>query len=305
MGCHARKRPALAQAHVRRYHRAVRSSAEIAAVLALLDEPDPGRAEAIVAKLSLWSSEERQSLVHPAVRASEHVQRNLEAAFVRARFAQWDAPWRALASQRRLALEPALLLLARTSPDKADPAAVSPLLDELAARAGARLSGDRAVDTGLAALRDVLLEFGLRGNEADYYNPLNSYLPSVLERRLGIPISLCCVAILVGQRLDLPVCGIGTPGHFLCFYGEPSIPSGTFFDPYHGFKSLSRAQVEEMVRALGNRPEPSMFAPVNEREIVARTLRNLIAHYRTHAEIERAQQLLKWLDVLITHGTTP
>ncbi len=258
-----------------------------------------------MARLALWSGEERQALVVPAVRASEHVQRNLEAAFVRARFEQLGTPWRELASQRRLPLEPALMLLARSAPAKSDCVGASAALDQLATRAGARLSGDRAFDTGLAALREVFLEFGLQGNEADYYNPLNSYLPSVLERKLGIPISLASVAILVGQRLELLVYGVGTPGHFLCFYGEPAIPSGTFFDPYNGFRSLSRARVEEMIRALGNKPEPAMFAPVNEREIVARTLRNLIAHYRTHSEIERAQQLLKWLDVLITHGAKP
>jgi regulator of sirC expression with transglutaminase-like and TPR domain len=127
----------------------------------------------------------------------------------------------------------------------------------------------------------------------------------VLERKLGIPISLSCVALLVAQRLDLPVCGIGAPGHFLCFYGEPSIPSGTFFDPFNGFRNYSRAQVEEMVRALGNKPEPTMFAPVNEREIVARSLRNLIAYHRTHNELEQATRLLSWLDVLITHGANP
>jgi regulator of sirC expression with transglutaminase-like and TPR domain len=288
-----------------RYDSRMRSQAEIAAVLSLLDEVEPQRAEAIVARLALCSGEERQALVAPAIRASQHVQRNLEAAFARARFAQLDAPWRALASQRRLPLEPALMLLAQSSPAKAECGEASAALDELARRTGARLSGDRAFDTGLVALREVLVEFELRGNEADYYNPLNTYLPSVLERKLGIPISLASVAILVGQRLDLPVHGVGTPGHFLCFYGEPAIPSGTFFDPYNGFRSISRAQVEDLIRAMGTKPEPGMFAPVNEREIVARTLRNLIAHYRTHSENERAQQLLKWLDTLITHGANP
>ncbi|MBP9892301.1 MAG: transglutaminase family protein [Planctomycetes bacterium] len=283
----------------------MRSDSEIAAVLSLLDEAEPSRAEAIVARLALCSHEERQALLLPAIGASEHVKRNLEAAMVRARFAQLEGSWRELATQRRLSLEPALMLLARSGSAATDCKKASTLLDELARRTGARLSGDRAFDTGLVALRDVLMEFGLRGNEADYYNPLNTYLPSVLDRKLGIPISLASVAILVGQRLELPVHGVGTPGHFLCFYGEPTIPSGTFFDPYNGFRSVSRAQAENMIRALGNRPEPGMFSPVNEREIVARTLRNLIAHYRTHSENEHAQQLLKWLDTLITHGATP
>lgn len=283
----------------------MRPATEIAAVLSLLDEPDPARAEAMVARLALWSAEEQQALVVQALHAGEHVQRNLEAAFVRARFAQLDGPWSELASQRRLLLEPALMLLAQSAPNTGSVQEATITLDELARCTGARLSGDRAFDTGLAAMRAVLLEFGLCGNEADYYNPLNSYLPCVLERKLGIPISLACVAILIGQRLDLPVHGVGTPGHFLCFYGEPAIPAGTYFDPFNGFRSISRPQVEEMLRAMGTKPEPAMFAPVNEREIVARTLRNLIAHYKTHLELERAQRLRSWLDCLITHGANP
>ncbi len=121
----------------------------------------------------------------------------------------------------------------------------------------------------MSALRDVLsLEFGLRGTEADHYNPLNTYLPSVLDRKLGIPINLASVAILVGQRLDYDGSwGAETqePLHVL-LWRAGRFPAARFFlDPYNGFRSVSRAQAENMIRAFGKQAEPGMTTPVNER----------------------------------------
>lgn len=285
------------------YNACMPTPSQIAALISLLDEPEPARAEAIIARMASWEEAERTALRNAAHGASDSVRRNIEAASVRARFLRLDAAWRACASNRRLPLEEALMLLAQSASADAKVNWASAELDEMAKRVGRRLSGDRAHDTGLEALRAVLCgEYGLCGNQADYYNPLNSYLPSVLDRRLGIPISLSCVVILVAQRLDLPVCGIGTPGRFLCYYGEPAIESGTYFDAFDGLRTLSRAQAELRLREMGLTPEPSMFAPANEREIVARTIRNLIAYHRTHDQHEAARRLLAWLDVLVTHG---
>ena len=65
-------------------------------------------------------------------------------------------------------------------------------------------------------------EAGLRGNEKDYYNVANSLLPEVIDTRLGIPISLSLIYILVGRRAGIPICGVGLPGHFMIRCGEPT-----------------------------------------------------------------------------------
>src|SRR5271163_3405357 len=92
-------------------------------------------------------------------------------------------------------------------------------VDELAHMAEARISevGDAAQT--IAALNHVLFdEAGLRGNRDDYYDPRNSFLNDVLDRGLGIPISLSVVYLEVARRIGFPVAGIGMPGHFLLQY---------------------------------------------------------------------------------------
>jgi len=281
-----------------------RTRSDLEAVLRLLDEPDAKRAESVVSRLAQWELGDIEKLREASIGSGGAAKRNVDALFARARFGALNACWQELATRRPIDLQSALLCIAKTALPGADDAQTTGALNELANRVGARLCGDRAFDMGLDALCSVLRERGLAGNAADFYNPLNSYLPSVLDRGLGIPISLGSIAILVGQRLQLPVYGVGTPGHFLCFYGEPAIPSGAFFDPFSGFVRISRVEVERRIREAGAVPQPWMFSPVNEREIVARTLRNLIAIFRTTGAAENADRLLGWLEVLINHGQT-
>lgn len=279
-----------------------RTLQEMQALLRLLDEPETSHVRLIKQQLQRWPAEDLEALRDLCLEEGEarnHIRSVLEGL----KFDSLEARWLQICRLSRVDLESALLVVAQTGPTGFDETEVHSRLSALARRVGERLAGDRAFDTGLDALAAVLHgEEGLRGNAADYYNPENSYLPSVLRRRLGIPISLSSITIIVGQKLDLPICGIGTPGHFLCFYGDISVPSGTFVDPFGGFARLSRAGIEDMIREGGHRPEPWMFAPVNEREIVARTLRNLIALHRTQGRPAQADRLLRWLESLISHG---
>lgn len=279
------------------------TESEIRALLNLLAEPEAERAQSIISHVATLTSGDLAHLEVRARGASAHVLNNLESALARARYRALDRRWRQLASRRVVDLEQALVLVASAElGDDGQHAFVKRKLDELAERTGARLAGDRAFDNGLSAITEVLgAEAGLRGNRDNYYEAANSYLPVVLERGLGIPISLCSVAILVAQRLELPVCGIGAPGHFLGFYGDPALQQGSYFDPFDGFVRLSRAAAEKIVREAAGQFDGRSLAPVNEREIVARTMRNLIAIHRRRADMEAADRLLGWLDVLINH----
>src|SRR5262245_50935344 len=80
---------------------------------------------------------------------------------------------------------------------------------------------------------------GFRGDQRDYYDPRNSYLNEVLDRRVGIPITLSAVAMAVGARAGLEVVGVGLPGHFVAKAverraGGVSPPREVIFDPFHG-----------------------------------------------------------------------
>jgi regulator of sirC expression with transglutaminase-like and TPR domain len=116
---------------------------------------------------------------------------------------------------------------------------------------------------------------GFRGNVERYDDPANSFLDAVLERRLGIPITLAVVMIEVARRLDVPAVGIGMPGHFVV--GDPERP-GRFCDVFAGGAMLDAGECEAIFRrAVGPAPvfEPSMLEPVRPRTILARMLANL------------------------------
>src|SRR5438876_10947467 len=93
---------------------------------------------------------------------------------------------------------------------------------------------------------------GFAGNREDYYDPRNSFLNDVLDRRQGIPITLSLVLIEVGKRLGLAVEGIGLPGHFIA--GARLDDSQIFLDPFNGGALLTPESCEKLVgRALGRK----------------------------------------------------
>ncbi|MEY4373430.1 MAG: hypothetical protein RL219_2199 [Actinomycetota bacterium] len=112
----------------------------------------------------------------------------------------------------------------------------------------------------------------LVGNTADYSDPRNSYLHQVIQRGLGIPITLSVCAMEVGRRLGLPVVGIGLPGHFMIEC------AGMFADPFRGGAEVTLDQLERVwQRNTGTtaRLDPRFLAPVPDRAIVLRMLNNL------------------------------
>jgi regulator of sirC expression with transglutaminase-like and TPR domain len=115
---------------------------------------------------------------------------------------------------------------------------------------------------------------GFRGDTGDYADPRNSLLDQVLNRRLGIPISLSVVMLEVGRRLNIPLHGVGMPGHFLV--GDAK-DDDVFVDPFHRVL-LDRAGCEALFAKLHGakaRFEPRFLRPVGARAIMARMLTNL------------------------------
>ncbi len=115
---------------------------------------------------------------------------------------------------------------------------------------------------------------GFRGDTDDYSDPRNSLLDVVLDRRLGIPISLAIVVLEVGRRLDVPLQGVGMPGHFLV---RDAKDDDVFVDPFHQTQ-LDRAGCEALFSKLHGskaRFEPRFLEPVGPRAVMARMLTNL------------------------------
>ena len=134
-------------------------------------------------------------------------------------------------------------------------------LDELARRSAATKVGDRrrALQRMCGFLFD---EVGFRGNADDYYDPRNSCLNDVLDRRLGIPITLSVLVMEVGRRVGLEIQGIGLPGHFCV--GARVDDEVMLLDPFGGGRRLERAEAEAIAsRAVGRQVEltDAHFAP--------------------------------------------
>jgi regulator of sirC expression with transglutaminase-like and TPR domain len=104
------------------------------------------------------------------------------------------------------------------------------------------------------------------GDEQNFYDPENSYFNCVLDRRkIGNPISLSLLYLLLARRLRLPMAGIGLPGHFLCRF--QSSRAEIYIDPFHGGRVLVKADCIKMVMQLQHRFDDSFLAPVSARRI--------------------------------------
>jgi regulator of sirC expression with transglutaminase-like and TPR domain len=150
-------------------------------------------------------------------------------------------------------------------------------LDRLAALADSRRGARRGAAESLRAMRETLFgEAGFRGNDAHYYDPRNSFLNEVLDRRLGIPISLSIVFLAVARRLGLAAEGVAFPGHFLVKHraGDREL----FIDPYRGGEILSAEDCAARYRAMTQGRgtfEARFLDAASTRQILGRMLHNL------------------------------
>ena len=180
------------------------------------------------------------------------------------------------------------LLIASTDDPNVDIDGIRENLDRIAEAALARMPAEADALQQLNAITDLLFSvIGIAGNRDDYYDPRNSYLNHVLERRLGIPITLSLLCVEVGRRAGVPVLGIGMPGHFVVRHrNEPNF----YVDAFNGGLLLSQDECGALMReAAGNsvRLEAHHLDPVTPREILARILRNLKAVYWDREDFDR------------------
>ena len=136
------------------------------------------------------------------------------------------------------------------------------------------------------------LELKFQGNQHDYYDLRNSFMNEVLERRLGIPISLSILFLEMGRLIGLPLQGISFPGHFLikCQLTQGMI----LIDVFEQGRRLGIKDLQNRLRSLSNGallpPEMimSMLTPASNREIIARMLRNIKTTYREQKQWDKA-----------------
>ena len=187
----------------------------------------------------------------------------------------------------------AALLLAKIEAPDLDVDTWLERLDELGAAVRDRAVGAASDYQRLDALTKHLYgEMGFRGNSEDYYDPRNSFLDQVLERRLGIPISLAVLLMEVGRRADIPLFGVGLPGHFLVRHARHV---ELVLDPFDRGRILTRVECAKILeRVFGDEAslEEKMLRPVGPRHILARMHHNLRAIYFKRRDLKKAARVI-------------
>ena len=162
----------------------------------------------------------------------------------------------------------------------------------------------RLADAAQPAMQSAAPELGLAdflfktqgfcGNAQDYADPRNSFLNEVIERRLGIPITLSVLFLEVAKRMGVQAAGVGLPGHFIV---RVQTRNGVvFLDPFHGGVQLSQEDCEARVQNItqGRLPFDSAFLdPVSNRYILTRMLNNLKNFYASANDAARAAQVIE------------
>jgi regulator of sirC expression with transglutaminase-like and TPR domain len=173
-------------------------------------------------------------------------------------------------------------------------------LDQLAATARDRSAGEGGPYRLIAAINYVLfIQEGYRGNQDDYYDPRNSFLNEVIERRIGIPITLSVLYIEVARRVGLKFHGVGFPGHFLVKYvgeGEEIV-----IDPFDKGEVRTVEELRQILDGLyGGKLafRPEFLSPVSNRQIIHRMLNNLKAIYLRREDFLKALSMAERLVIL-------
>jgi regulator of sirC expression with transglutaminase-like and TPR domain len=196
-----------------------------------------------------------------------------------------------------MSLEAGAFIIARYAYPTLDVVQYRHQLDTMAGevrnRIGPRASGEETVN---ALNRYVFSEQGFKGNTKNYYEVENSYINCVIDRRVGIPISLSVVYLLIGQRLALPLFGIGMPGHFLVKYESDRYK--IFIDCFNGGALLTEKNCARFLTEAGYGFDDKYLQKSMTRAILSRMVKNLLAIYSKMDERVKTARLTKFVEIL-------
>jgi len=206
----------------------------------------------------------------------------------------------AVVAREDFALDHAALLIGAWDYPERDLEAYREMLDGIAARVAPDVARATNGIGRARVLSDWLFDrLGYAGNVDDYYDPRNSFLCEVIDRKTGIPISLSVLYLEVARRVGMLAQGVNFPGHFLVRVAIED--AWLFLDPFSGGRSLTPGDLENLLRKTTTPDavlEPSVIAAATKRQIVARMLVNLAGIYGRNGDLPRSLDVLERLAVL-------
>ena len=203
-------------------------------------------------------------------------------------------------SREDIPLDQAALLLGAWDHPLRDIDSYRDQLDEIASTASLDVSRAAGGIGRARAISDHLFDrLGFSGNAYDYYDPRNSFLTDVIDRRVGIPISLSVLYLEVARRVGVLAQGVNFPGHFLVRVAVED--AWLFLDPFSAGRALTPADLEALLRKTTTPDavlEPSVIAAATKRQIIARMLVNLAGIYGRTGDLPRSLDVLERLAIL-------
>lgn len=266
----------------------------IEALIQLLREEDD-RLEIVRQKLIEIGAPARPLLKRSAEQGTPPISERAGQILESIRLEEMDHEWQAYVRKEPCSLEEGVFLLARFGDPHLDAARYRGRLDQMAEALRDRLRPDQSPEEVIGAFNRYLFsELKFSGNKLQYYLPENSYIQTLLDLKKGIPISLSVLMLLVADRLQLPMSGVGMPGHFLVKWaaGKRDI----YIDPFNLGQILSRDEIAAYLAEGGMVWKDEYLETVSSRQIIARMIRNLIHIYKQEGQEEKGAWLERFYE---------
>jgi regulator of sirC expression with transglutaminase-like and TPR domain len=272
---------------------------QIRAMLLLLDDHDEHTVDLVKQSLMQKGQDVMPSLLRAREIAEPNARVHLQSILDEMEFNQLETAYGewATAKQGEPNLEEGAFLLAKVRYPDLDFRPYVQRLDEMALKLRNQLRNVTRPRTIIEKINRFLFDQeGFHGNTRHYYDPDNSYLNRVLDRKTGIPISLSLVYLLLTQRLGLPVTGVGLPGHFILKYETSAF--STYMDTFNNGQPISKEECIRFLMNSGAGIQESYFAPSTNQEMIVRMMRNLVFIYNQMKDKKRSQRLIRLIKAI-------
>ena len=262
---------------------------EIESLVRLLDDPDRAVQSSVRARLEELGRDALPKLRSARAAADADLRDQIDEVVHDLHLEDLQQAWHSVMGSTPVDLERGAFLIALYRYPTLDIPTYQQQLDDIAEEARPRVASETGLMQGVELARFLADDLGFTGNRDHYYDPSNSYLNRVLDRRLGIPISLSVIYVLVGQRLDLPVAGVNLPAHFLAKYEGQA--GEVFLDPFNDGEVISKESCVRFLLKAGIRPLPFYFRAAAPRDVLLRMMRNLLAVAKEAGQTQTVEEL--------------
>lgn len=268
------------------------------ALLMLLGDEDPHVYQTV--RQRILADDDPVAWVEPSTRSNDPVQRRRAIEIVRY-ITRRKADDRFLAfclnSGEDLDIEEGIFALAQTQYPEINSSGYIAMLDHFAGDLRELIDFGAPAAQIVGTINDYLFkQQNFHGNEQNYYEPDNSYLNKVVDRRKGNPISLCLIYLFLARRLHLPIAGIGMPGHFLCRF--QSTTDELFIDAFNNGKILSKGDCVKYLLHTRDGFKEAYLSPISPRRTLLRVCSNLHQIYSQQAKTDDIARFQRYIVAL-------